>query len=38
VQWVSSSGGGHGAVRECIEHVLRGQGAWRAAVGDYLGS
>src|SRR4051812_44715224 len=31
VQWVSRSGGGHGAVRECIEHVLRGQGAWQAA-------
>ena len=38
VQWVSASGGGQGAVRECIEHVLRGQGAWRAAVGSYLGS
>jgi 3-deoxy-D-manno-octulosonate 8-phosphate phosphatase (KDO 8-P phosphatase) len=38
VQWVSPSGGGHGAARECIEHVLRGQGAWRAAVGAYLGS
>ena len=38
VQWVSASGGGHGAARECIEHVLRGQGAWRAAVGVYLGS
>ena len=38
VQWVSASGGGRGAVRECIEHVLRSQGAWRAAVSDYLGS
>lgn len=38
VQWVSASGGGRGAVRECIEHVLRAQGIWRAAVGDYLGS
>ena len=36
VQWVSSSAGGHGAVRECIEHVLRAQGQWQAAVGDYL--
>ena len=38
VQWVSPSGGGRGAVRECIEHVLRSQGAWRAAVSDFLGS
>jgi len=38
VQWISSSGGGRGAARECIEHVLRAQGQWRAAVGDYLGS
>jgi 3-deoxy-D-manno-octulosonate 8-phosphate phosphatase (KDO 8-P phosphatase) len=36
VQWVSASGGGRGAVRECIEHVLRAQGQWRAAVADYL--
>ncbi len=38
VQWVSASGGGRGAVRECIEHVLRAQGIWRAAVADYLES
>lgn len=38
VQWVSSSGGGRGAVRECIEHILRAQGHWRTAVGGYLGS
>jgi 3-deoxy-D-manno-octulosonate 8-phosphate phosphatase (KDO 8-P phosphatase) len=37
VDWVSASGGGRGAVRECIEHVLRAQGSWRAAVGAYLG-
>ena len=37
VQWVSASGGGRGAVRECIEHVLRAQGHWRTAVGAYLG-
>jgi 3-deoxy-D-manno-octulosonate 8-phosphate phosphatase (KDO 8-P phosphatase) len=36
VHWVSASGGGRGAVRECIEHVLRAQGTWRKAVGDYL--
>ena len=32
------SGGGRGAVRECIEHVLRAQGRWRSAVADYLES
>lgn len=36
VQWVSASGGGRGAVRECIEHVLRAQGHWHAAVGGFL--
>jgi 3-deoxy-D-manno-octulosonate 8-phosphate phosphatase (KDO 8-P phosphatase) len=36
VQWVSASAGGRGAVRECIEHVLRAQGTWRRAVADYL--
>jgi 3-deoxy-D-manno-octulosonate 8-phosphate phosphatase (KDO 8-P phosphatase) len=36
VQWVSASGGGRGAVRECIEHVLRAQGHWRTAVSDFL--
>src|SRR4029078_5899660 len=38
VQWVSPSRGGHGAVRECIEHVLRAQGQWRTAVAEFLGS
>jgi 3-deoxy-D-manno-octulosonate 8-phosphate phosphatase (KDO 8-P phosphatase) len=38
VQWVSPSGGGRGAARECIEHVLRAQGVWRTAVADYLES
>jgi 3-deoxy-D-manno-octulosonate 8-phosphate phosphatase (KDO 8-P phosphatase) len=36
VQWVSASGGGRGAVRECIEHVLRAQGQWDAAVSGYM--
>ncbi|HYT67875.1 MAG TPA: HAD hydrolase family protein [Vicinamibacterales bacterium] len=36
VQWVSSSGGGRGAVRECIEHVLRAQGHWRTAVSPFF--
>lgn len=38
VQWVSSARGGHGAVRECIEHVLRAQGQWGAATGDFFHS
>lgn len=38
VHWISHAGGGHGAVRELIEHVLRERGEWRAAVGDYLES
>ena len=38
VHWVSASGGGHGAARECVEHVLRAQGLWRAAVAEFLES
>jgi 3-deoxy-D-manno-octulosonate 8-phosphate phosphatase (KDO 8-P phosphatase) len=38
VQWVSASGGGRGAAREWIEHVLRAQGRWRAAVAEYFES
>ena len=38
VHWVSPSGGGRGAVRECIEHVLRAQGHWQAAVAGFLDS
>jgi 3-deoxy-D-manno-octulosonate 8-phosphate phosphatase (KDO 8-P phosphatase) len=38
VQWVSASGGGRGAARECVEHVLRAQGLWRAAVAEFLES
>jgi 3-deoxy-D-manno-octulosonate 8-phosphate phosphatase (KDO 8-P phosphatase) len=38
VQWVSARGGGHGAVRECIEHVLRAQGTWKTIADEYLGS
>jgi 3-deoxy-D-manno-octulosonate 8-phosphate phosphatase (KDO 8-P phosphatase) len=36
--WVSSAGGGVGAARECIEHVLRAQGAWTGAVAEFLAS
>ena len=38
VPWVSASGGGRGAARECIEHVLRAQGNWRAAVSRFFES
>ena len=38
VHWVSTSGGGRGAVRECIEHVLRRQGAWPSAVAEFFAS
>jgi 3-deoxy-D-manno-octulosonate 8-phosphate phosphatase (KDO 8-P phosphatase) len=38
VQWVSASGGGRGAARECVEHVLRAQGLWRSAVAEFLES
>jgi len=38
VQWVSASGGGRGAARECIEHVLRAQGAWTAAISEFFAS
>jgi 3-deoxy-D-manno-octulosonate 8-phosphate phosphatase (KDO 8-P phosphatase) len=35
-RWVSSLGGGAGAVRELIEWVLRAQGTWDDLVGAYL--
>jgi 3-deoxy-D-manno-octulosonate 8-phosphate phosphatase (KDO 8-P phosphatase) len=38
VQWISARGGGRGAVRECIEHVLRAQGIWRTTIADYVES
>jgi len=38
VHWVSASGGGRGAARECVEHVLRAQGLWRSAVAEFLES
>jgi 3-deoxy-D-manno-octulosonate 8-phosphate phosphatase (KDO 8-P phosphatase) len=36
VHWVSSAGGGRGAVRELIEMVLRAQSRWDAVVRPYL--
>jgi len=38
VRWVSASGGGHGAARECIEHVLKAQGDWASAVAEFFPS
>lgn len=37
VDWVSTKGGGRGAVREFIELVLRAQGHWDAIVKDFSG-
>ena len=34
--WVSSSGGGRGAVRELVEFVLKAQDRWESAVDSYL--
>lgn len=31
-RWVSASAGGHGAVREAVEHLLRAAGAWQGVV------
>ena len=36
VDWVSQSGGGHGAVREFIELVLRAQNRWERVTRDYF--
>ena len=36
VDWVSKAGGGHGAVRELIELVLRAQSRWDTVTAPYL--
>lgn len=36
VHWVSSAGGGRGAVRELVEMVLRAQDRWDGVVQSYL--
>jgi 3-deoxy-D-manno-octulosonate 8-phosphate phosphatase (KDO 8-P phosphatase) len=36
VRWISTLGGGAGAVRELIELVLRAQGTWHDLVGAFL--
>jgi YrbI family 3-deoxy-D-manno-octulosonate 8-phosphate phosphatase len=33
--WVTEHAGGHGAVREVLEGILRAQGKWDAAVAEY---
>ena len=33
---VTAAPGGHGAVRECVELILRAQGRWRATVEAYV--
>lgn len=33
---VTRLAGGHGAVRECVELILKAQGAWRATVDAYV--
>ncbi len=32
--WITPSNGGHGAVRDAIEHVLRNAGTWESAVNE----
>lgn len=34
--WVTEAEGGHGAVREVVEGLLRARGEWDQAVADYL--
>ncbi len=31
-RWVSAAAGGHGAVREAVEHLLRAAGEWQQVV------
>ncbi|NEQ55849.1 MAG: HAD hydrolase family protein, partial [Leptolyngbya sp. SIO3F4] len=33
--YVTQARGGHGAVREAIEHVIRGQGRWDEVLAHY---
>ena len=34
--WVTRAEGGHGAVREVIEELLKARGEWDAALANYL--
>jgi 3-deoxy-D-manno-octulosonate 8-phosphate phosphatase (KDO 8-P phosphatase) len=38
VEWVSAHGGGRGAVREFVEHILRAQQRWEAVLKEYTPS
>jgi 3-deoxy-D-manno-octulosonate 8-phosphate phosphatase (KDO 8-P phosphatase) len=38
VRWVSQQSGGHGAVREMIEHLLHAQGKWAGVIAEFLGT
>ena len=35
--WVTPHAGGDGAARDVIEYILKAQGKWKKAVGDYIG-
>ena len=35
--WVTPHPGGEGAARDVIEYILKAQGKWKKAVGDYIG-
>lgn len=37
-RWVTTASGGHGAVREVVEALLRARGEWEAALAGYLAS
>ena len=36
--YISSIEGGHGAVRDCIEHILKEQGIWEVVIGKAFGA
>ena len=38
VEWVSAHGGGRGAVREFVEHILRAQQRWDSVLKEYTPS
>jgi len=34
-KFISTVNGGHGAVREAVEYILKNQGLWDSVVADY---
>ena len=34
-KFISNANGGHGAVREAVEYILKNQGLWDSIVADY---